>query len=354
VSTHLKTFTSNRNVIVEETLVTPRFEHGAVAPAHHLSPSFYDRYESYRPRIRFFAQDRSDRCDAYRVSLGMVMLIVDVGCTRPFEGHLSGQDIVEFHYRLSGSIAIAGRWGEVRLCDPSCLIWYQPLGCDDAAERMGTHNSDRETWISLYCDRAWLCERAGTYATRLLDSLAKEREVSAGAPRFRLQPQRRETGRIVGDLLHTRGDRALDYLYCNAKATELLCVTLKDAELSCAADAFVRRVGPSDQRLLQRARDLLEDQFKAPPRLSTLARRIGMNPTKLCALFKHRYGESAFDFVRRLRLERARDLLTQSGLQVRQVATAVGYRHHSTFTAAFTKHFGVTPKRAQRRAAATR
>ena len=28
-----------------------------------------------------------------------------------------------------------------------------------------------------------------------------------------------------------------------------------------------------------------------------------------------------------------------------QVATAVGYRHHSTFSTAFTRHFGVAPKR---------
>ena len=69
-----------------------------------------------------------------------------------------------------------------------------------------------------------------------------------------------------------------------------------------------------------------------------------MNSTKLCALFRQRYEESIFTFVRRRRLECAHDLLACSGLQVRQAAAAVGYRHHSSFTAAFTKHFGFVPK----------
>jgi AraC-like DNA-binding protein len=286
------------------------------------------------------------------------MLVVDVHCTHPFESRLSGQDIVEFHYRLSGSIVIAGTWGELRVRNPASLIWYQPFGCDDAAERMGVRETGerddvgRETWVSLYCDRAWLCKHTGRYATQLLDSLAREGPLSAGAPHFRLRPQHSDTIRIVGEVLRARGDSPLNWLYCTAKANELLYVSLNDAQQNVVDDHRVPHGSDSDQRLINQARDLLESQFAAPPRLSVLARRVGMNHTKLCALFKCRFGESVFDFVRRRRLEHAYDLLTQSGQQVRQVATAVGYRHHSTFTAAFTRHFGVTPKRARRTALA--
>ena len=332
-------------MIVEEAFVTPPPEESGVASVP-LSGSFQHRYKSYRPRMQFYSHDRSDRCDAYRVFPGMVMLIVDVACSRPFESRLTGQDIVEFHYRLSGSIAIEGTWGQVRIHDPSCLIWYQPNGCDDAAEQIGARGNGRETWISLYCDRAWLCERTGRYAAGLLESLASNTEFGAGAPRFRLQPQRGVTGRIVGDLMQTRADSALDWLYCTAKATELLCTTLKEAQFAGDLQQSAPWTSEADQRLLEQTRALLEARFATPPRLPELARRIGMNPTKLCALFQHRYGESMYDFVRRRRLERAYELLIRSGLQVSQVATAVGYRHHSTFTAAFTKHFGVTPKSA--------
>ncbi len=348
--TYRMSSTPSDRLLVAEEFVTPPLTDDVVAHASQLTRSFHHRYEAYRPRIQFYSRNRTDRCDAYRVSAGMLMLVVDVDCTHPFESRLSGQDIVEFHYRLSGSIVIGGTWGELRIREPSCLIWYQPFGCNDAAEQLGSSGPggpNRETWVSLYCDRAWLSAHTGEYATQLLESLASDARLRAGAPHFRLQPQHGTTGRIIGELLRSRGDGALNWLYCTTKAAELLYVSLKDAHDGAALGDALRRISDTDQRLLQQARGLLESQFAAPPRLSALARRVGMNPTKLCALFKLRFGESVFDFVRRRRLEHAHDLLTRSGLQVCQVAMAVGYRHHSTFTAAFTRHFGVAPKRAQ-------
>jgi AraC-like DNA-binding protein len=330
-------------LIIEEAFVSPPCDGGVVVPAPQPTCSFHRRYESFRPRMQFYSRSRSDRCAAYGLFPGMVMLIVDVACSRPFESRLTGQDIVEFHYRLSGSIAIAGTWGELKVQDPTCLIWYQPNGCDDAAEQIGARDNGRETFLSLYCDRTWLCERTGHYATWLLESLESNSDVGANAPRFRLQPQRGVTARIVGDLMRPHGGSALDWLYYTAKATELLCATLREQQ-EHAVQGPVRRASGADLRLLQQARELLEVQFAEPPQLPVLARRIGMNPTKLCSLFQQRFGESMYEFVRRRRLERARELLACSGLQVRQVAAAVGYRHHSTFTAAFTQHFGVPPK----------
>jgi AraC-like DNA-binding protein len=294
--------------------------------------------------MRFPARDKSDRCDAYHVSSGMVMLIVDVACSHPFESRLSGQDIVEFHFRLSGSIAIAGKWGELLVREPSCLIWYLPDGCNDAAEQVGSRCDDRETWISLYCDRGWLYERTGNYAVSLLESLEQGTGVYSDAPHYRVQPQRPETGRIIADLLRTRGDNVLDCWYINSKAVELLCVALKDAQQYSAGDSSMRRASSADLRLIRQARQILDAQLARPPQLGALARRIGMNPTKLCALFRQCHGESVYEFVRRRRLEHARELLSRSDLQIQQVAAAVGYRHHSTFSTAFIRHFGVAPK----------
>jgi AraC-like DNA-binding protein len=327
--------------------IAPPLEDGIVAPVSWFTDSFAQRYKSYRPRIHFDPHGKSDRCDAYRVSPGMVMLIVDGDRTRSLERRRSSQDIVEFHYRRSGSVTRTGTWGEIQVHGASYLIWHHPDGCDDIVEQSGRTETARDTWVSLYCDRAWLCEHTGRYAIQLLDSLAKDGPDSPAAPHFRLQPQCSLTAHIVDELLLTRVGSALDWLYCIAKATELLYVTLKVTRRPESLDSVARRVSENDQRLLQETRELLASQFAHPPRLSVIARRAGMNSKKLCVLFKYRFGESVFDFVRRQRLEHARHLLMSSGLQVSQVAAAVGYRHHSTFTAAFTRHFGAAPRRVQ-------
>ena len=79
-----------------------------------------------------------------------------------------------------------------------------------------------------------------------------------------------------------------------------------------------------------------------------LARRAGMNYSKLCSGFHQLFGETTAEFVRRQRLEFAHELLRTTDLQVQQIAQRAGYAHHGSFTAAFTRLFGYSPKKARR------
>lgn len=59
--------------------------------------------------------------------------------------------------------------------------------------------------------------------------------------------------------------------------------------------------------------------------------------------FKRRIGRLPAEEIRRLRLERGRELLTQSDLSVEAVSAACGYAGATQFGVAFRKQFGVTP-----------
>src|ERR1700734_904125 len=117
---------------------------------------FASRYLAYRHPLRFFSSDPSRRCDTYYLSPWMVMAVVDVASAERFESPLRVQNILEFHYRISGAIELAGSWGASWVFEPACLLWYQPNGCDDVSERLGEAPRGRETWVCLYCDRVWL------------------------------------------------------------------------------------------------------------------------------------------------------------------------------------------------------
>lgn len=270
------------------------------------------------------------------------MTVVDVGCTAPFECRLSGQDIVEFHYRMSGSIVLAGSWGEVCIRESSCLLWYQPPGCDDAAERLGVPNEVRETWVSLYCDRAWLYRAGGRAAAALLDGLTREGAVSC-APQFR-KSAIGEMMPVLKEILRMAQHGELDWLMATAKAHELLHVTLRNAQLRRADEPRTVAITESDRRRIANARAILATEFITPPGLRGLARRVGINSSRLCGGFKLLFGETTSSFVRRQRLELAHKLLRTSDFQVREIARRIGYRHHCTFTAAFARHFGIAPK----------
>lgn len=79
--------------------------------------------------------------------------------------------------------------------------------------------------------------------------------------------------------------------------------------------------------------------------LSRLAALAGRSPTHFQRLFKRRVGETPRSYVERLRLEQAALRLWLLRTTVLDVALAVGYDSHETFTRAFRRRFGVLPKR---------
>lgn len=313
---------------------------------------FVSRYTAYRRRLRFLSDDPTNRCDTYYLSPWMVMAVVDVASVERFESPLSGQDIVEFHFRVSGSIELGGSWGECRLFEPSCLIWFQPSGCDDASERLGAAGFGRETWVSLYCDRMWLEEMNHVTAANLMLALSGDgNEVLI--PRFRTGPRIGATVPVLRDIIGAKRDDPLHWLYASAKANELLYATLSNTGFLIPQEARHLKLTARNRAQLYTIRDALAAEFTTPPPLAMLARRAGMNSSKLCSGFRYLFGETTSAFVRRQRLELAHELLRNSDLQVQQIARRAGYAHHGSFTAAFTRQFGYAPKEV-RRSASTR
>lgn len=74
-----------------------------------------------------------------------------------------------------------------------------------------------------------------------------------------------------------------------------------------------------------------------------LADEVGMSTRHLRRRLEALTGEPPADLIRRLRLERASQLLNARAGTVAEVAYIVGYKSHSHFSAAFREAFGVSP-----------
>lgn len=99
-----------------------------------------------------------------------------------------------------------------------------------------------------------------------------------------------------------------------------------------------------DMRLFARAQALLKETLSEGPRLDTLARRLGLSRRRLSELFRRQVGVTVSEYLLELRLETARYLLANSGLQVQLIADRVGYDQPGDFTRAFRRRFGVSPR----------
>lgn len=100
---------------------------------------------------------------------------------------------------------------------------------------------------------------------------------------------------------------------------------------------------PRDPRALRLAERLREDP-SSPAGLAELARDAGASTRTIQRLFLAETGLPFAQWRQRLRLLHGATLLG-GGMSVTEAALEAGYAGTSAFTAAFRKHFGVTPSR---------
>lgn len=148
----------------------------------------------------------------------------------------------------------------------------------------------------------------------------------------------------VRDIVGVSFRGALRQRYLEAKVMEMLCLLVDAVETSeqgVRAEPAIRR-GERDS--LYEARDILMEQYADPPSIEALARRVGLNRTKLQRGFKQVFGTTMFDFTQARRMDLAQALLREGGLTIAEVAESVGYEHPTNFTAAFRRRFNALPK----------
>jgi len=80
-----------------------------------------------------------------------------------------------------------------------------------------------------------------------------------------------------------------------------------------------------------------------PLSLSRLASHIAYSPFHFTRIFKERIGLSPLHYVSSLRLQKAKDLLLRTNLNVRDIGLTIGQQSLGTFTTRFTERVGVTP-----------
>ena len=81
-----------------------------------------------------------------------------------------------------------------------------------------------------------------------------------------------------------------------------------------------------------------------PVTVGALARAAGMSASSLHAAFRQATGTTPMQYIKRLRLERARDLLVGAGLNAADTAERVGYASPSQFTRDFKRVYGLPPR----------
>ncbi|MCU6711456.1 AraC family transcriptional regulator [Paenibacillus sp. J5C_2022] len=89
----------------------------------------------------------------------------------------------------------------------------------------------------------------------------------------------------------------------------------------------------------------LDERYSDPSlSLSDMSGHMHLTPQRLSALFQAAIGISPYAYLIGVRLQKAKDMLAaHSGMSVKEIAYATGYRDESHFVSAFRKQTGMTP-----------
>lgn len=93
-----------------------------------------------------------------------------------------------------------------------------------------------------------------------------------------------------------------------------------------------------------RARYIVDTRFREPIQLNSLSRECNLSPNYLTSEFRHWFGVSLINYLIRVRLSHASDLLSTAGASVKAVATECGYSDPHYFSRAFKTHTGMSPR----------
>lgn len=118
-------------------------------------------------------------------------------------------------------------------------------------------------------------------------------------------------------------------------------------DIPYTGDTVVERLSTSRSfaydLLVRRCRELLESEFSSPIRVADLATRFRVSRRTLETHFRAVTGTTIAEEVCRLRIERAKHLLSTTSDSLEKIATACGFYNASHLSTTFLRHVGIRP-----------
>ncbi|WP_296002619.1 response regulator [Rugamonas sp.] len=98
-----------------------------------------------------------------------------------------------------------------------------------------------------------------------------------------------------------------------------------------------------DAVIVSAAKRLISDSLASVPCLTDIARSVGTYREKLSQLFREQTGMTVFAFIREERIARGVQLLSETDIDVQDIALLIGFNNAGNFATAFRERMGVTP-----------
>ena len=129
----------------------------------------------------------------------------------------------------------------------------------------------------------------------------------------------------------------------------LRLVEVFSEHLATVCQELMLRAKPAEPPAMTKARQFIAAHHSEPLSLPQVARAVNMSATYFSKRFKEATGMTFIDYLGRVRIEKAKNLLQNPNLRVSAIALDVGFQSLSQFNRTFKKITGRSPKQLRRR-----
>jgi AraC-like DNA-binding protein len=244
----------------------------------------------------------------------------------------------ELCLNLEGRGRVSWRDQEAAFAPMTAGFYCQGNGSGLRAERPG---GMRHRFITVEISQPFLSERLAPHRAAL-HPLARaivdgDQAVYGVGP---VEPLSAAQAELVRSFRLPPVSAAAQRLWYESKALELMAQLLFRPE---AGEFFCTRQHRLARERVDRVIGILNEDLCQPPTLEELGRRVGCSQFHLSRTFSSETGSTIPQYLRRLRMERAADLLRSGKCNVTEAAMEVGYSSLSHFSAAFHETYGCCP-----------
>lgn len=190
-------------------------------------------------------------------------------------------------------------------------------------------------------------EEAFACCDRLLDSEFKKSESPLSLSL--MQKYNRILEKIVGNITEFLGDG------CNIRAAEIMgdmpdFLQLSDMQLYAhmVLKKLIRKISAykksSSIDIVEKAKKYIEENYRKDIRLEAIAEYASISSYYLSRVFKKVEGIHLKDYLIKVRMEKAKNMLKKENITIKQVSIDVGYPDQNYFSKAFKKYTQLSPK----------
>lgn len=96
--------------------------------------------------------------------------------------------------------------------------------------------------------------------------------------------------------------------------------------------------------VVEQIKNIINENFSKNITVNDIANEVYLTSTYICTVFKQEVGETINDYITKIRINKAKELLKDRKHKLYNISYAVGYSDPSYFTKLFKKHTGLSPR----------